>query len=104
MLGEYEIIHSISISEYEIVVGESKTVPKDERYMCAYIENTGIFEIGKDCLVGESYPDLTRYLAIRYSSHAFLSREYCQYGFSSGTSSVILYPRGGFWYADAELM
>ena len=70
MLGEYEIIHSISISEYEIVVGESKTVPKDERYMCAYIENTGIFEIGKDCLVGESYPDLMTVFGERIAEKA----------------------------------
>ena len=46
----------------------------------------------------------SRYAPTSRSSHAILSREYCQKGLRSGVDSVIGNRCGGFWYAEAELM
>ena len=46
----------------------------------------------------------SRCAATSRSSHAILSREYCQNGLRSGVDSVTGSRRGGFSYADAELM
>ena len=46
----------------------------------------------------------SRYAPTSSSSHAILSREYCQNGFRSGVDSVTGNRAGGVWYADAELM
>ncbi len=46
----------------------------------------------------------SRYACMSSSSHAILSREYCQYGFFSGVDSVIGRCVAGVWYAEAELM
>ncbi|BDZ41421.1 hypothetical protein GCM10025865_07200 [Paraoerskovia sediminicola] len=46
----------------------------------------------------------SRCAATSTSSHAALSREYCQNGLTSGVDSVTGRRDGGFWYADAELM
>lgn len=46
----------------------------------------------------------SRWAPTSRSSHAILSREYCQNGFRSGVDSVTGRRRGGFSYAEAELM
>lgn len=56
---------------------------------------------GRTIVTGKS---CSRYACISSSSHAILSREYCQYGFLSGVDSVIGRCVAGVWYAEAELM
>ena len=70
MLGDYEIIHSISLGEYEIVVGENESAPKDERFACAFIEDTDLFEVARECLVGESYSELMAVFGKRIAEKA----------------------------------
>ena len=57
--GDYVLITSIWIGEYEIGICENpKAEKKDERFLCGYIENNGVWEYIKDNMVGESYADI----------------------------------------------
>ena len=50
--GDYVLITSIWIGEYEIGICENpKAEKKDERFLCGYIENNGVWEYIKDNMI-----------------------------------------------------
>lgn len=55
---DYTVLTSFCIGEYEIALCESPKAPKDERYLCGYIENNGVFEQINDCIGSDSFADI----------------------------------------------
>ncbi len=70
MIGEYEVLTSIMIGEYEIVLCENQNAPKDEVFLCGYIENNGVFERMTDCIFSDSYADVATIYGERIAEKA----------------------------------
>ena len=69
-IGDYEIITSIKIGKYEIVLAENPDAVQYERFLCGYAENNGIFERLIDCAVSDSYADVAALLGERVAEKA----------------------------------
>ena len=70
IIGAYEVLASIMIGEYEIAVCENKNAPKEEKFLCGYIENNGVFERLTDCMVSDSYADIAAVFGERIAEKA----------------------------------
>ncbi len=70
IIGEYEVIASIMIGEYEIALCENRNAPNDEVFLCGYIENNGIYERLSDCVVSDSYADVATVFGGRIAEKA----------------------------------
>lgn len=56
--GDYTVLESFTIVKYQIVLCESKSAPKDERYLCGYVESNALSSRLVDCLVSDTYADV----------------------------------------------
>ncbi len=70
MIGGYEVLASFRIGEYEVALCENKNAPKDEVFLCGYIENTGIAEMLCDCMVSDSFADISTVYGERIAEKA----------------------------------
>ena len=69
--GDYTLITSIWIGEYEIAICENLNAEnKDEVYLCGYVESNGIFGRIKDCMVSNSYADIVTCFGERITQKA----------------------------------
>ena len=69
-IGDYEILTSIRIGEYEIALLQNEKAPRDEVYMCAFVENNGLYERCTECMVSDSYTDVATLYGERVSEKA----------------------------------
>lgn len=75
MAGDYEIIHAFHIGDKEIVIGESLTVPQEERYMCANCEKNELFGLYSDLWVSDDFCEVAKIYADRVSEQAEKTRQ-----------------------------
>ena len=69
--GDYTVMTSIWIGNYEIAVCENPTAhEKDEIFLCGYIESNGIYERMTDCMVSDSYTDIAACFGERIAEKA----------------------------------
>ena len=66
MAGDYEIIHSIHIGDYEVVVGENQS---DRTYMTALCQTNELVAMYTD-VIGGSYPEVMRIFGERIAAQA----------------------------------
>ena len=69
-IGDYEVLTSIRIGEYEIALLQNEKAPRDEVYMCAFIESNSMFECCTECMVSDSYTDVATLYGERVSEKA----------------------------------
>ena len=69
-IGDYTILSSVLLGEYEIIMGENANAADDEKYICAYVENNGIFERGFDCMASSSFVEIADLYGERISEKA----------------------------------
>ena len=70
MIGDYEVLTSIMIGESEVALCQNPNAPKDEVFLCGYIENNGVFERLNDCMVSDSYADIATVFGERIAEKA----------------------------------
>ena len=70
MLGDYTVLTSFRIGKYEIGLCENQNAPKDERLLCGFIESNGIFERMIDCMVSDSFADISTVYGDRIAEKA----------------------------------
>ena len=70
MIGDYEVLTSIRIGEYEIALLQNDKAPRDEVFMCAFIERNSLFERCTECMVSDSYTDIAAFYGDRVSDTA----------------------------------
>ena len=64
-IGDYTVLASFPIGEYEIALCEDPEAPREEVYLCGYIENNGLFECLTDCMVSDSYAEIATFYGER---------------------------------------
>ena len=55
MAGSYEIIQAFHIGDREIVLGEDINAKPEERYMCAYCQQSEIVALYNEVIVSDDY-------------------------------------------------
>lgn len=75
MAGDYEIIQAIMIGDREIVIGENQTDTNGQKYMTAVGEWNDIFEVYRDVLVSDDYPEVVGYFGQRVTEQAKSTRD-----------------------------
>lgn len=58
MIGDYEVLTSIRVGEFEIALLQNDKAPRNEVFMCAFIERNEFFERCTECMVSDSYTDI----------------------------------------------
>ena len=74
MAGDFEIIHAMRIGDREIVLGENPAGVGDERYMCAFCSENGLFASYTEIMVSEDYPELMKLFGERVAEQAEKTR------------------------------
>ena len=74
MAGDFEIIHSMRIGDREIVLGENPAGTGDERYMCAFSTENGLFASYTEVMVSHDYPELVKLFGERVAEQAEKTR------------------------------
>ena len=74
MAGDFEIIHSMRIGDREIVLGENPAGIGDERYMCAFSTDNGLFASYTEVMVSNDYPELVKLFGERVAEQAEKTR------------------------------
>lgn len=70
MAGDYEIIHALRVGDWEIVLGENPIGVGDERYMCAFCTENGLFASYTEIMVSDDYPELVKLFGERVAEQA----------------------------------
>ena len=70
MIGDYEVLTSIRIGEYEIALLQNEKAPKDEEFVCAFVENDGLFERCTESMASDSYTDVATLYGERVADKA----------------------------------
>jgi hypothetical protein len=60
--GDWEIIHALHIGDKEVIFGENTTNPRMERYMCAYCRSDDLFQEYSECMGGDDYLEIFRFM------------------------------------------
>lgn len=60
MAGDYEIVQAMALSDQEIVLGVNLQAPPDERYMCAFCQDTGLRSVYKEAMAYGSYVEAVK--------------------------------------------
>ena len=68
--GEYTELSSFRIGKYEIGLFENQKAPKDEQFLCGFIESNGIMERLIDGMVSDSYADIATVYGERIAEKA----------------------------------
>ena len=74
MAGDYVIIHAFHIGDREIVLGENPASKGNDRYMCAFCQNTGLMAGYTEMMVSKDYPELARLFGERVAEQAEKTR------------------------------
>ena len=74
MAGDFEIIHAMRVGDREIVLGENPAGVGDERYMCAFCTENGLFASYTEIMVSDDYPELARLFGERVAEQAEKTR------------------------------
>lgn len=70
-IGEYNILHDVKIGGKQIVIGEHpNAINPEERYLCCYVEDNGIFELHPGALVSDNYAEIIRIFGERVTTAA----------------------------------
>ena len=69
-IGDYVVLNSLMIGYKEIVIGENTNAPSNERYLCCYAENNGIFEHYDDAVVSDNYAEIVKEFGERIKESA----------------------------------
>ena len=69
MAGSYEIIQAFHIGDREIVLGEDIDAKPEERYMCAYCQQSEIAALYNEVIVSDDYCEAVKLFASRLSKH-----------------------------------
>ena len=70
MIGDYEVLNSIRIGEYEIVLGECTKPGVREKYLCGFLEENGVMMQLKECMVSDSFADVATIYGERIAEKA----------------------------------
>jgi hypothetical protein len=70
MAGEYEIFQAVSAGTVEIVMGESRTAPPGEKYMCAYCEKNDLLAHYNNIMVSDDYVEILQLFGQRIAEEA----------------------------------
>lgn len=70
MAGSYEIIQAFHIGDREIVLGEDIDAKPEERYMCAYCQQSEIAALYNEVIVSDDYCEAVKLFASRLSKQA----------------------------------
>ena len=70
MIGDYEVLNSLRIGEYEIVLGECTKPDVREKYLCGFLEDNGILMQLKECMVSDSFADVATIYGERITEKA----------------------------------
>ena len=70
MIGDYEVLNSIRIGEYEIVLGECTKPGVREKYLCGFLEENGVMMQLKECMVSDSFADIATIYGERIAEKA----------------------------------
>ena len=70
IIGDYEILTSICVGKYEIILAENPDAVQYERFLCGYVENNGVFEMMIECAVSDSYADVATLFGERVAEKA----------------------------------
>ena len=65
MAGSYEIIQAFHIGDREIVLGEDIDAKPEERYMCAYCQQSEIAALYNEVIVSDDYCEAVKLFASR---------------------------------------
>ena len=74
MAGDFEIIHAMRIGDRENVLGENPQGVGDERYMCAFCSENGLFASYTEIMVSEDYSELVKLFGERVAEQAEKTR------------------------------
>lgn len=74
MAGDFEIIHAMRVGDREIVLGENPAGVGDERYMCAFCTENGLFASYTEIMVSDDYPELVKLFGERVAEQAEKTR------------------------------
>lgn len=74
MAGSYEIIQAFHIGDREIVLGEDIDAKPEERYMCAYCQQSEIAALYNEVMVSDDYCEIVKLFAERLSEQAEKTR------------------------------
>ena len=74
MAGGYEIIQAFHIGDREIVLGEDMNANPEERYMCAYCQQSEIAALYNEVIVSDDYCEAVKLFASRLSKQAEKTR------------------------------
>jgi len=97
MIGEYTVLTSITIGKYEIAICENEKAPKDEVFICGFIENNGVFERLTECFGSDSYADIATVYGERITEKARELQKQIEKEITiTGTGDPELFPRDCF--------
>lgn len=71
MAGDYEIIFAVHIGDREVVVGEKPGNGNEDKYMCAFGESNGLFELHSEFFASDYYPEIMELFGQRISEQAY---------------------------------
>ena len=74
MAGDFEIIHALRIGDREIVLGENPEGVGNERYMCAFCTENGLFANYTEVMVSDDYSELVKLFGERVAEQAEKTR------------------------------
>ena len=74
MAGDFEISHSMRIGDREIVLGENPAGIGEERYMCAFSTDNGLFSCYTEIMVSNDDPELVKLFGERVAEQAEKTR------------------------------
>ena len=64
-IGDYTVLTSFPIGKYEVALCEDPEAPREEVYLCGYVETNGVFECLTDCMVSDSYAEIATFYGER---------------------------------------
>lgn len=68
--GDYTVLSTFRIGEYEIGLCENRSAAKDEVFLCGFIESNGVMERMTDCMVSDSFADIAAVFGKRIAEKA----------------------------------
>lgn len=66
----YEILMSFLIGKKEIILAKNENAPKDEVFLCGYLEKRDFCETITDCLVSDNYADVASVMGERITAES----------------------------------
>ena len=70
MIGEYAVIHAISVGPLEIALGYNMEAEQGERYMCTYCTGSGFLTQYSGTMVSDDYAEILQIFGTRIAEQA----------------------------------